>query len=201
MNERTNRTISNLKQNGFTVKYFDDAESAKKAILEEVSPNQSVGFGGSVTVDKLGIYDALKEKGNSVFWHWKAEDKKKALQDVRTSDVFFTGCNAITESGSLVNIDGTGNRLSGILFGHKQVFMVTGVNKITANYEEALIRLKNHACPLNAKRLGLNTPCAEIGKCTNCDSPQRMCKATLIIDRQPGGTPITIYLIGESLGY
>jgi len=201
MNERTNRTIANLTQNGFTVKYFEDGESAKKALIEDVGADLSVGFGGSVTVDKLGIYEALQSKGNPVFWHWKSEDKKEALKQARGTDVYISGCNAITESGSLVNIDGTGNRLSGILYGHKQVFMVTGVNKIAGNYEEAMLRIKNQACGLNAKRLSLATPCAESGKCMNCDSPKRICRATLIIDRLPLGAQMTIYLIGESLGY
>jgi len=201
MNERTNRTIANLKQNGFTVKFFDTADAAKKAILEDAASYKSAAFGGSVTVDKMGIYEALSEKGLETFWHWKSDDRVQALMDSRSADIYFTGCNAITESGSLVNIDGTGNRLSGILYGHKHVFMVTGTNKIAGSYEEALLRIKNHACPLNANRLELKTPCAASGKCENCVTPLRMCCATLIIDRQTKGTPLTIYLIDEVLGF
>jgi len=198
------RTIENLKENGFTVKYFEDSNSAKAAILDEVTPDQTVGFGGSMTIADLGIYEALKDKGNPVYWHMKANDKEHRnalLKKAAASDIYLSSSNAITESGMLVNIDGTGNRLSAMLYGPDRVIIVAGVNKITRSLDEALIRIKNIAAPPNAKRIGRNTPCAKLGKCMNCNVPDRICKATLIIDRQPNGVPITIYLVGESLGY
>lgn len=204
MSERIKQTINNLTNNGFKVKYFEDAASAKEAILKDIGVKESVGFGGSITVRDLNIYEALKTSDNNVFWTWKTEDKDErkvmALESSR-SDVYITGCNAITESGSLINIDGTGNRISSMLYGHKQVIMVAGINKLTGTYEEAILRIKNQASGQNARRLGLDTPCAKLDKCMNCDSPQRICNATLIIERQPSGVPITIYLFNESMGY
>ena len=198
------RTIESLKENGFNVKYFEDSKSAKAAILDEVTPGQTVGFGGSMTVADMEIYEALQDRTNPVYWHWKAkegEDRKDILRKAATADIYLSSTNAITENGILVNIDGTGNRLSGMLYGHDRVIIVAGVNKITRSLDEALIRIKNVATPANAKRLGMNTPCAKLGKCMNFSVPDRLCRATLIIDRQPNGVPITIYLIGESLGY
>ncbi len=197
------QTIENLKRNGFGAKYFEDSESAIEAILEDVEPGQSVGFGGSMTLSDMGVYEVIKERGNPVFWHFrldKPEDRKDILRQAATADVYLSSTNALTESGSLVNIDGTGNRLSGLLYGHEKVIIVAGVNKITRSLDEALIRVKNVATPPNAKRLGRNTPCAKLGRCMNCDVPDRVCRATLIIDRQPGGVPITVYLINEDLG-
>lgn len=198
------KTIGNLERNGFTVRYFSNSMDAKNAIISEIHPDETVGFGGSVTVDRMGIYNALKDRGNPVFWHWysaNGEDRKEILRNAAISDIYLSGTNAITEEGSLVNIDGTGNRISSMLFGHKKVFLIAGVNKITRNYEEAILRIKNVASPPNARRLKRNTPCAELDKCMNCQSEDRICKATLIIDRQPGGVPITLFLIDESLGY
>ena len=198
------KTIENLKRNGFKVSYCADKEEALAKILDSVPTTASVGFGGSVTVEEVGIYDALKKRGNPVFWHWhmgENESRKDILRAAANADIYFSGINAITEAGSLVNIDGTGNRLSGMLFGHDKVFLVSGVNKIARSYEEAIIRIKNQACPANARRLGRKTPCAETGKCLNCVSGDRICMATLIIDRQPGGVPIEIFLIDEKLGF
>jgi L-lactate utilization protein LutB len=198
------RTIENLERNGFSVKFFEDSQSAKEAMLEEIKPDQTVGFGGSMTIVDMGIYEILKERGNPVYWHWKAgegEDRKELLKQSANTDVYFSGTNAITECGRLVNIDATCNRISGILFGHDKVIIVSGVNKITRSLDEALVRIKNIATPANAKRLGIKTPCAEVGKCMNCDSEDRICRATLIIDRVPRANPITIYLINENLGY
>ncbi len=198
------QTVLNLKSNGFTVKYFEDSQTAKAAILQEVAPDQTAGFGGSMTVEALGIYDALKAGGNVVYNHGKPSeglDRSTLLKHAAVADIYFSSTNAITVSGSLINIDGTGNRLSGLLFGHKRVIIIAGVNKIAGSLDEAWIRIKNVAAPANAKRLNRNTPCAASGKCMNCNSSDRICKATLMIDRQPNAVPITIYLINENLGY
>lgn len=139
----------------------------------------------------MGIYEALKEKGNTIYSHLhstEGEDLKEILKNAANATVYFTSSNAITEAGVLINIDGTGNRLSSMLYGHEQVFVIAGVNKIVRNYEEAILRIKNVVAPSNAKRLNRNTPCAKLAKCMNCDSEDRICKATLIIDRQPGGS-------------
>ena len=87
MKERIEITIGNLKKNGFTVKYFKDAESAKKTILGDVTAGQSIGFGGSVTVDRLGIYEDLKEKGCPVFWHWKSADKDERIHSLQQAAI------------------------------------------------------------------------------------------------------------------
>ncbi|NLP31088.1 MAG: LUD domain-containing protein [Clostridiales bacterium] len=198
------RTIESLKVNGFDVQYFDAKEEVRKALLEEIPVDYSVGFGGSITVNDINIYEDLKERGNNVYWHWKAEENEsrgEILKNAANADIYISSTNAITESGRLVNIDATCNRISGILYGHKKVFIIVGTNKISRNSEEALIRIKNIVAPTNAKRLGRNTPCVETGKCMNCNSPDRICRATLIIDRQPAGNPITIFLVNEELGY
>ncbi|MEI8216110.1 MAG: lactate utilization protein [Eubacteriales bacterium] len=202
--DRIKNTIANLERNGFTVRYFEKAEDAVTSLISEIDKSETVGFGGSVTVDGLQIYEKLQEKGSPVFWHWKtAPDQNKALimAQAATANVYLSSANAITEDGRLLNIDGHGNRLSSMLYGHKRLYVVAGVNKIAASLDEAFIRVKNIAAPMNAKRLDLDTPCRHLGKCMNCDSPQRICKATLIFDRQPKGVKVIIYLINENLGY
>lgn len=202
--QKTERTIENLRRNGFSANYFERKEDAVSAILAAVPNGATAGFAGSITIDELGIFQALKDRGTTCHWHWypaEGEDRKEIMKQAAIADVFFSGINAITEDGTLINIDGTGNRLSGLLFGHDKAILVAGINKIARNYEEGLLRIKNSSCGANAKRLGRKTPCAELGKCMNCNSPDRICKATLLIDRQPGGVPIEIFLIGEKLGY
>ena len=204
MNEIAKRTIDNLRRNGFQAEYFETAQEAKSYLLKSASPSQSVAFGGSWTLKEMGMLDALKEQGNQVFWHWLPEDGEDAASTLRkgmTTEIYMCGINGLTEDGRIINIDGTGNRLSSMLFGHEKLYLVAGINKIAKNYDEAMIRIKNEACPKNAQRLGLKTPCAVLGKCTSCSSPDRMCNATLILERQPGGIPTTIVLIGEKLGY
>lgn len=197
------RTVDSLRENGFEVVTFETSEEAKEYILSEIEKDQSVGFGGSVTIRDMGIYDALKERGNEVLWHWYPddEDKNAVLRKAVTTDVYMSGINGITQDGRIVNVDGVGNRLAGILFGHDRLFLVAGTNKISRNMDECMTRIHNVSCALNARRLGRKTPCAATGKCTSCSSPDRMCNATLVLERQHMGIPTTVVLINRKLGY
>ena len=203
MNERIEICGKALAKNGFKVFPFETKEEAAAAFLADVSKDETVGFGGSVTTRELGLPEALAARGNTIYSHWETPsgDKKSELRNAMTSDVYVCSANAITENGEIVNIDGTGNRLAALLFGHKRVYIIAGANKLTGSYEEAILRIKNVACPPNAKRLGRKTPCAAVGHCMNCDSPDRLCNATLVLNRKMGGQDYIIYLINEKLGY
>jgi len=143
-----------------------------------------------------------EERGNTVYWHWKAEDKSAALRDAASSKVYITSTNAVTEDGKLVNKDGTGNRVSSMFYGHERVYIVAGKNKIVRNYGDAIYRIEHTAAPMNAKRLNLTTPCVYTGVCSDCDSPQRICNVETVINKKPGGVgKIVIYLVNEDLGY
>ena len=129
------------------------------------------------------------------------EEVLEALRGEINSDVFLTSSNAVTMDGKLVNKDMIGNRVAAMIFGPKRVFVVVGVNKIVENVKEALERIERVAAPLNAKRLGVKTPCVETGYCTDCDSPDRICRVTTIIERRPSRTDLTVVLVNENLGY
>lgn len=197
------KTVEALRENGFTVVCFEKAEDAKDYILGEIEVQQSVGIGGSMTLKEMGMYEALKERGNEVIWHWYPgdEDKATVLRKAVTTDVYMSGINGITQDGRIVNVDGVGNRLAGILFGHDRLFLVAGTNKVSKNMDECMTRIHNESCALNARRLGRKTPCAATGKCMSCSSPDRMCNATLVLERQHAGIPTTVVLINEKLGF
>jgi hypothetical protein len=125
------------------------------------------------------------------------EDKKAS----GNSDVLLTSTNAITETGQLVNIDHAGQRVAAMIFGPKKVIIIAGINKIVRDVDEALKRVKNVAAPMNAKRLNMNVPCAVTGTCTDCDSQDRMCNVTTIIERKPVHTRVIVMLLREELGY
>lgn len=201
MDYRFDELRKKLEKNGFKVKTFNNSNEVKNAVLENIKLDDSVGIGGSMTISELSLYEELKSRGNEVYWHWKAEDKKSELEKAINTKVYLTSTNALTMDGKLVNIDGTGNRVASMIFGHKEVFIIVGKNKISDNYEEAIQRINTVACPKNAERLNLSTPCRYTGKCNDCDSPGRMCGVETIIHRNPKGTSINIYLVDEVLGY
>jgi hypothetical protein len=190
---------------GFIVHHFATGEEAARFVLESIPSGRSVGIGGSMTVRTLRLDERLAAKGCPVYWHWTAQNKAEALRRAQQADVYLASANAIDEGGILYNIDGTGNRVSALLFGPGEVFVIAGANKLVKGGEkEAIERIKTQACGQNARRLGLNTPCAKLNHCVGedgCASPQRMCNVLQKIERAPGGRPFHVVLVDEELGY
>lgn len=197
--------VKNLQRNDFDAHYVPDTQTATARILEMVAPFQSFGFGGSSTTRQLGVMDALKADGKTVHDHWQADLSKDADLAIRLAqgrcDCFFCSANAIAVSGEIVNVDGIGNRTNAMTFGTKKVVIVAGMNKVASDLAGALQRVREVAGPMRARSLDMKTPCAETGICTDCHAPQRICRVTTILHRRPLLTDISVFLIGQSLGF
>lgn len=122
-------------------------------------------------------------------------------KEMLTCDLFLTSTNALTLTGNLVNIDGTGNRAASMFFGPRKIIIIAGRNKIVGSIEEGLNRIKMYAAPANARRLNLSTPCASTGFCADCNSPERICRITTILERKPLLTDIHVLVVNEDLGF
>lgn len=194
---------NSLEYLGYTVSEFNEAEEATKYLANQLS-DKTIGIGGSVTVDEMKLYDALVSH-NDVYWHMRLPENMSAMEvrkRANLSDFYISSVNGIAETGEIINIDNTGNRVSAISFGHDKVYLIIGENKIASSYEEALDRARNIAAPLNAKRLGVKTPCAIKGdKCYDCKSPQRICRNFSVLWEKPTGSEYEVILIHEKLGY
>ena len=203
--KRCQIALAALKINGFKAIYADNSKEALDKAMSLIPKEAKVGIGGSVTVREVGLVETLEKQGNTIFAHWDKsldlKEKLKVRKEALTSDVYLTSSNAITLQGQLLNIDGTGNRVAAMIFGPKKVIIIAGVNKLVDTLEAAFARIRNVAGPLNGSRLNLKTPCAITGKCIDCDSPDRMCKVTVILEKRPNLSDITIVLVGENLGY
>lgn len=197
------KTAENLNRHGFRARIAGSAAEAKELALPLIGTG-SVGFGGSVTVRDMGLFEALQQRGNAVYWHWKCapEEVPAVHAAAHTADVYVCSANAVLETGALLNIDGAGNRVGSLISGPKKAIVIAGRNKLCADYEEGLARVKAKACPQNARRLGLKTPCALTGICTDCSSPQRMCHVTALLERPTNALPeVHVLLVDEDLGY
>ncbi len=189
----------NFEKHGFTTQLFQRKEEVNEYLAGKLNA-QTIGFGGSVTLKELGLYEALRET-NAVVWH-----NKVAAFEVRRlancAEVYITSANAVTESGEIVNVDGTGNRVAMTAFGPKICYYFVGRIKNTPKREAAMHRARNVAAPPNAGRVGVKTPCAVKGdKCYDCNSPQRICRVTVIVERPPMGMECEIIFVDEDLGF
>jgi hypothetical protein len=210
MGKRVHDLIGTLAKNNIPALYVENRYKALDEVISMIPEGSTVGFGDSVTLKQIGLVDAL-EKGNYAFLNpWKAgisaEESMKLRRQALTSDVFVTGTNALTLDGKIVNMDGLGNRVAAMLFGPKKVLIVVGINKIVANVDEAMDRIRKTAAPLNVKRHAFldPPPCAFTGECSDCSSPWRICNKMVIIERQfkndKYAPVITVMIVGEKLG-
>ncbi len=195
------RVKQNLEARGFRVSVFATAAEAAD-YLDSAIDNTSVGFGGSVTLEQMGLYERL-ERHDRVNWHWRPTvDGADARQAAMTAEHYITSVNGLAETGELINIDGTGNRVASTLYGHKKVWFVVGRNKLAPTYEEALWRARNIAAPKNAQRLGRKTPCAvKADHCYDCKSPERICRGLVVLWEAIGSMEMEVVLVDEALGY
>ena len=192
-----------LQKRGFQVSCFATAKEAA-AYLDSRIDGKSVGFGGSVTLEQMGLYEKLALH-NDVRWHWRIPEGK-TVADLRReagdTQIYLSSVNGIAETGEIINIDATCNRVAHILYGHEKVYLVAGVNKIAPDYESALHRARNIAAPLNARRLGKKTPCAvRADRCYDCTSPDRICRSLSVLWDAPLGGDFEVVLVEEELGY
>ena len=187
-----------LEDRGYAVREFASAAEAA-AYLNEAIDGKTVGFGGSATLDAMGIYDLLAAH-NTVVWHWK-QPADEARRGAMQTQVYLTSANALAETGEIVNIDGAGNRVAATLFGHERVCFVIGRNKLTATYDEAVFRARNVAAPQRARQLGKKTPCAvTLDRCYDGKSPVRICRGMVTLWGPMMGMPAEVLLVDEDLG-
>ena len=191
------KTRQNLELRGFKVSCFDTGKEAAAHIASQIS-GCTVGFGGSKTLEALGLFETLSGN-NTVYWHWKAPGKE-TLKAAAFADVYLSSANAISEDGEILNIDGTGNRVAATLYGHRKVYIVAGTNKICPDFASALFRARNTAAVKNCARFGKKTPCQVDGSCHDCRSPERICHALTVLWGPMGGMETEVVLIGEDLG-
>ena len=199
-----NTVIKNMAKRQINGIYCKNREEALEKIFELIPVGASIAWGGSSSIKQVGVLDRAAN-GQYVCLDRKAvstkQEEKEIYGKICTCDYFFMSSNAITIDGELVNIDGTGNRLAFLCFGPEHVFVVAGMTKIVANVEEGISRTRNVAAPPNTVRLGRNTPCATTGKCHDCQSDDCICANTVITRRSIPSGRITVFLVGEELGY
>ncbi|MCI9486200.1 MAG: lactate utilization protein [Lachnospiraceae bacterium] len=202
--KRGNTVVKNLQGRGFDACYCKSGEEAREKALEWIKEGSSVAWGGSMTIRDIGLTEAVNKGNYQAIDRDKAgtpEEKQKAAMDALSADYFLTSANGVSEDGQLVNVDGNGNRVAAIVFGPKYVIVVAGMNKVVRTAEDAMVRARTVAAPLNQQRFLKNTPCTVTGVCGDCKSPECICNQLLTTRNcRPAGR-IKVILVGEELGY
>lgn len=202
---RAQQLIQALKQRNMEASYAATKEEALAQALAWIPEGSCIGWGGSVSIDAIGLKDAVRQGNYRVIDRdtaANAEEKEAMYRRILADcDYFLTSTNAISQDGVLVNIDGTANRLAAMCYGPRHVLYIVGMNKVVATAEDALHRARNEAAPINAMRFGLKTPCSKTGCCYDCKSPDTVCCQILFtrFNHTPGR--VKVILVDDSLGY
>jgi hypothetical protein len=195
--------VNNLKNRHFDAWYCDTKEAALEKALELIPEGATVGWGGVLSAQQIGLFDALREGNYNLYDRDRcetAEQREQMMKDALFSDVFLTGANGLSLDGQMVNIDGTGNRVAAIIYGPKKVIVIAGMNKVCDTLEQAIDRAREVAAPMNMMRFMKDTPCAATGKCGDCKKEGCICNQIVITRHcRPVGR-IQFILVGENLG-
>ena len=195
--------IKNLKSRHFDAVYCKSKEEALAQALKWIPEGASVGWGGALSAQQIGLMDAVRA-GNFRAIDRDAcktpQEREQAAKDALFADVFLTGANGLSLDGQMVNIDGTGNRVAAIIYGPKTVLVIAGMNKVEETLENAVTRARTVAAPMNQQRFLLNTPCTKTGTCADCKAEECICNQIVITRHcRPAGR-IKFILVGEDLG-
>lgn len=196
--------IKNLEKRGMEGYYFESCAGMVSAVLEMMPRGSVISWGGSASLTQSGMMDALQKGGYTLIDRMTAKterERREIYAKAVMSNYYFCSTNALTLDGELVNIDGNGNRVACIIHGPEHVMMIVGMNKIVKDIDSAIKRVRTDACPPNAIRLHMNTPCAVTGKCAECFSPECFCNQIVVTRRSRHAGRIKIFLVGEELGF
>lgn len=205
VDKQVERTIKNLNSRNMEGYYINKREHLIGKLKEIIPEGSTVGVGDSMTLFETGVIDFLREGQFNFLDKYRdgitSEEKRKIYIKNFSADTFICSTNALTETGELYNIDGNGSRVAPMIYGPKQVILVTGINKIVRDTEEAERRVRSYAAPIDAKRLNKDTPCVQLGYCVDCKSTNRICNDFVIIGGQFIKGRIKVIIVGEQLGY
>jgi L-lactate utilization protein LutB len=201
--KRGNILVKNLRSRHFEAYYCPNKEEALKKALELIPEGASVGWGGAMSAQQIGLMDALNAGNYNAIDRDQCktpEEKEQAAKDSLFADFFLTGANGLSLDGEMVNIDGTGNRVAAIIYGPKAVLVIAGMNKVMDTLDDAITRARTVAAPMNQQRFQLKNPCTVTGTCADCKSESCICNQIVITRHcRPVGR-IKFIIVGEDLG-
>ncbi|GAA0178118.1 lactate utilization protein [Clostridium sediminicola] len=203
--KKVERTIENLNKNNMDGYFVQDEQELQKKVKELMSAGETVSVGGSMTLFETGLIDLLRNGDYNFLDRYEKdltpEDITEIYRKTFFANTYLVSSNAVTEDGELYNVDGRGNRVSAMIFGPDKVIVVVGVNKLVKDLDAAIERNREIAAPANAVRLRRKTPCAKVGYCMDCDSPDRICNSYTLIGRQMKKGRIHVIFVNKELGY
>lgn len=202
--KRGNILVKNLNSRHFEAYYCATREEALAKALELIPVGSTVGWGGAMSAQQIGLLDAMRNGTYNALDRDRAssiEERTAIQRRCFDADFFITGANGLSLDGQMVNIDGNGNRAGMIVYGPKHILVIAGMNKVADFLKDAVRRARTIAAPQNAQRFGLPNPCSVTGACGDCKNETCICNQIVITRNSKPAGRIKMIIVGESLGF
>ncbi len=152
------KTVESLKANGMNAIITTSVEDAKSKLFSLLPEGADVMTMTSVTLDALGIPDAIENSDKYVSVRKKigALDPQvhmKEKQQLGSAPEYVIGSvHAVTEDGKVLVASNTGSQLPAYSYGSRHVIWVVGTQKIVKDVDEGMKRVYDYVLPLESER-------------------------------------------------
>jgi hypothetical protein len=191
---RLERTAAALAGRGFRVQIADSGKEARRLVFEMIPEGAEVHTALSETMRHLGVAAEVEETGRYESVRSKLSGLDRATQGRAMArlgaapDYIVGSAHAVTDAGEIIVGSGSGSQLGAYAFAAGHVILVIGHQKLVADIEEGLRRVREYSLPREYARMqGLGRSGSLLAK-------------TLIISYEPSAR-ISVVLVPESLGF
>jgi len=172
----------------------DTADEARTAVLAMIPDGAEVYTGKSKTLEDTGLFAELVESGryDALRPRMMAMDRTTQGREIRkliaAPDFVLGSVAAVTHDGTLVAASATGSQLGPYVAGAARVILVVGSQKIVADLDEAMRRIREVVFPWEnervRERLGVDTA---LEKVLLIFGEWREGRTTVVLVREPVG--------------
>ena len=188
------RAAAALCDHGFDARVVDSGAEAREMVLSLIPEGAEVGEGASVTLDQIGVTEALEQSGryNAVRPKTRSMDRATQMREIRklgaAPDFQVNSVQAVTEDGRMLDVSATGSQLAPLAFGAGRLILVAGSQKVVPDLATAFQRIEEYSLPLEDVKMqelyGVRSAARKV-LVLNSDMPGR---TTVILVREPVGT-------------
>lgn len=193
--ERVTRVAVALEANGFRAIVVDTAAQAREAVLALLPEGAEVFDAASQTLEALGMTEEIAQSGRyqpvrPKLMELYAQGDRAGMRKIGAApEVMIGSVHAITEEGEALIASGSGSQLGPYAYSAASVIWVVGTQKLVADIDEGLRRLREYSFPREDARMRALT-----------GQPSSLNKI-LILNREMVPERTTVILVNEKLGY
>jgi hypothetical protein len=193
--ERIRATAAALEANGIRAVVVATGQEARRRVRGLLTDGAEVFNNTSQTLEAIGVADDIERSGRYQairlrLYQMDREMQAREMRRLAAAPDFVVGSvHAVTEQGSLLIASASGSQLGPLASGADHVILVVGGQKIVADLETGLRRIREYCYPLEDERA-----LAAYGVRSGVNN-------ILIINRVLAPRRVTTILVGERLGF